>query len=44
MSDIATGTSHQEKCSWCLGDAKYEHYHDTEWGVPQKDDRVLFEK
>ena len=44
MSDITTGTSHQEKCSWCLGDAKYEHYHDTEWGVPQKDDRVLFEK
>ena len=44
MADIATGTSHQEKCSWCLGDAIYEHYHDTEWGVPQKDDRVLFEK
>ena len=44
MSDVTTGTSHQEKCSWCLGDAKYEHYHDTEWGVPQKDDRVLFEK
>ena len=44
MSDIATGTSHKEKCSWCLGDAEYEHYHDTEWGVPQKDDRVLFEK
>ena len=44
MSDVTTGTSHQEKCSWCLGDAKYEHYHATEWGVPQKDDRVLFEK
>ena len=44
MSDITTGTRHQEKCSWCLGDATYEHYHDTEWGVPQKDDRVLFEK
>ena len=44
MADIATGTSHQGKCSWCLGDAIYEHYHDTEWGVPQKDDRVLFEK
>ena len=44
MADIATGTSHQEKCSWCLGDGIYEHYHDTEWGVPQKDDRVLFEK
>ena len=44
MSDIAKGTRHHEKCSWCLGDAEYEHYHDNEWGVPQKDDRVLFEK
>ncbi len=22
----------------------YEHYHDTEWGVPEYDDRALFEK
>ncbi len=31
------------KCDWCLGDPLYEEYHDTEWGVPCRDDRVLFE-
>lgn len=30
------------RCPWCLGDALYA-YHDTEWGVPQHDDRLLFE-
>lgn len=33
----------KHKCSWCVGDALYEHYHDTEWGVPVKDDSLLFE-
>jgi DNA-3-methyladenine glycosylase I len=32
-----------KKCGWCLGDELYEAYHDTEWGVPVRDDRVLFE-
>ncbi len=29
----------------CFGDGNplYEHYHDTEWGVPVHDDRLLFE-
>lgn len=31
------------KCGWCLGDPLYELYHDTEWGVPVKDDAILFE-
>ncbi len=31
------------KCTWCLGDALYEAYHDEEWGVPVKDDDTLFE-
>lgn len=31
------------RCNWCLGDALYEHYHDTEWGVPNFDDHKLFE-
>ena len=26
------------------GDTPYERYHDTEWGVPEYDDRALFEK
>ena len=33
----------QHKCGWCLGDALYERYHDTEWGVPVYEDRKLFE-
>lgn len=31
------------KCPWCLGDPLYEHYHDTQWGVPVYDDDILFE-
>ena len=31
------------KCGWCVGDTLYEHYHDTEWGVPVYDDATLFE-
>ena len=33
----------KHKCGWCLGDPIYEAYHDTEWGVPVKDDDTLFE-
>ncbi len=33
------------RCTWPgLDDPLYAHYHDTEWGVPKTDDRVLFEK
>jgi DNA-3-methyladenine glycosylase I len=31
------------RCPWCLGFPEYITYHDTEWGVPQHDDRMLFE-
>ena len=31
------------RCPWCLGFAQYIAYHDTEWGVPQHDDTMLFE-
>lgn len=31
------------RCGWCANDALYMDYHDREWGVPQHDDRVLFE-
>lgn len=30
-------------CSWCLGDELYTQYHNQEWGVPQKNKRILFE-
>lgn len=31
------------KCSWALKHELEEHYHDTQWGVPVHDDRLLFE-
>lgn len=33
-----------ERCPWPGADPLYVRYHDEEWGVPQSDDRVLFEK
>ena len=33
----------KQRCGWCEGDPLYEHYHDTEWGVPLFDDQKLFE-
>lgn len=31
------------RCGWAGNDALYQHYHDTEWGVPLFDDQRLFE-
>jgi len=31
------------RCGWAGTDPLYVEYHDTEWGVPVRDDRVLFE-
>ena len=31
------------RCEWAGNDPQYVAYHDTEWGVPVHDDRVLFE-
>lgn len=32
------------RCPWCGVDPLYVEYHDTEWGVPERDHRALFEK
>ncbi len=32
------------RCPWCGTDPLYVTYHDTEWGVPERDSRALFEK
>ena len=33
------------RCPWPkASNALYVHYHDTEWGVPERDGRALFEK
>jgi DNA-3-methyladenine glycosylase I len=34
----------QMRCTWCGDDPLYVDYHDTEWGVPEWDDRALYEK
>lgn len=31
------------RCSWCGDDPLYQQYHDSEWGVPCRDDKKLFE-
>ena len=33
----------KQRCGWCEGNALYENYHDTEWGVPLFHDQKLFE-
>jgi DNA-3-methyladenine glycosylase I len=32
------------RCPWSGEDALYRAYHDREWGVPEYDDRALYEK
>jgi DNA-3-methyladenine glycosylase I len=31
-------------CGWANGSAEMREYHDSEWGVPSRDDRHLFER
>jgi DNA-3-methyladenine glycosylase I len=31
------------RCGWVTENALYQEYHDTEWGVPERDGRKLFE-
>lgn len=39
------GTDGHVRCGWCSASPEYVAYHDTEWGVPVRDDdRRLFEK
>lgn len=33
----------KKRCTWCGEDPLYISYHDTEWGVPVHEDRLLFE-
>lgn len=39
-----TGVAEVHRCKWCnLKNPLYIEYHDHEWGVPEHDDRNLFE-
>ncbi len=42
MADTKPATG--DRCGWVGADPLYIDYHDTEWGVPEWDDRALFEK
>ena len=33
----------QHRCAWAAGDPLMQAYHDTEWGVPVRDSRLLWE-
>jgi DNA-3-methyladenine glycosylase I len=37
-------TTMDGRCGWCGTDPLYVAYHDTEWGVPERDSRALWEK
>ncbi len=41
---LKLGDDQVYRCAWCGDDPLYINYHDDEWGVPQKDDRRMFEK
>lgn len=38
-----TSATEKTRCAWAGEDPLYVAYHDTEWGVPVHDDRLLFE-
>jgi DNA-3-methyladenine glycosylase I len=44
VSDLVVAGDGHRKCRWPVGDALYEHYHDTEWGRPLHGDAALYEK
>jgi len=33
----------KKRCDWCLKDQIYIDYHDDIWGVPEHDEKILFE-
>jgi DNA-3-methyladenine glycosylase I len=33
----------RDRCPWALSDPLLLEYHDKEWGVPQRDDKILYE-
>jgi DNA-3-methyladenine glycosylase I len=40
----AVVTQADTRCAWSTGSPSMIAYHDEEWGVPERDDRALFEK
>ncbi len=44
MFTVITGEDGLPRCWWGCSPPEYALYHDTEWGYPVTDDRLLFEK
>ncbi len=44
MTATTPGPDGRQRCTWSSGAPAFLDYHDTEWGFPVGDDRVLFEK
>ncbi|HTK14206.1 MAG TPA: DNA-3-methyladenine glycosylase I [Xanthobacteraceae bacterium] len=44
MSGVIKHQDGLARCPWAREDALYMAYHDEEWGVPERDDRALYEK
>jgi DNA-3-methyladenine glycosylase I len=40
---MSSGPQRGERCAWAGSDAQMQAYHDEEWGVPQRDGRMLWE-
>src|SRR5580698_7132514 len=40
---IRSSTTPLIRCAWAGNDPLMQHYHDTEWGVPNYDSRALWE-
>ncbi len=43
MNLVIRPENESQRCPWCGNDSLYVAYHDSEWGVPVHDDRILFE-
>ena len=43
-SDLVVGEDELARCAWAASSADYRDYHDSEWGVPIRDDRALYER
>ncbi|MGI9823257.1 DNA-3-methyladenine glycosylase I [Agromyces sp. Marseille-Q5079] len=42
--ELTRGDDGLTRCGWSAGDEEYRRYHDDEWGRPQHDPTLLFEK
>lgn len=43
-AEVVVGDDGVARCAWGASDPEYRRYHDEEWGTPQHDSTVLFEK